>query len=350
MNYKHFKDDIFNLEDHLRDHQNIGFKLSDDRVDNPDISVMIPTYKRPELLKKAIASVLNQKTSFRYEIVVVDNDPLHDNENDSLVLSLEDSRIRYCQNEDNIGMFGNWNRCLSLAGAEWVLILSDDDELKEDYIQKMMSIALKQKECAAVSCDHDLIDENGNVIGRREGFLDRLNRNRLVMIRPIDFYFRHPIMMYGCLINKRIAVEVGGFDEKFYPCSDASFLLNASIVSKTYVYGEHLFRYRWAENESTKTDTQITYLYFNNSKSFQINRRFRYFNKRTDLFLRNAIADSSLQVLLQTNMLNEEDAKAIKKDMGLSESLNQIGNRVLRFCIRLCKLTSYLSGKRITFR
>lgn len=40
----------------------------------PKITIAIPTYKRPELLKEALDSAINQIGYTEYEIIVVDND------------------------------------------------------------------------------------------------------------------------------------------------------------------------------------------------------------------------------------------------------------------------------------
>ena len=43
------------------------------------ISIVIPTYKRPELLEYAIESAIRQEcVEFKYEIIVVDNEPVFD--------------------------------------------------------------------------------------------------------------------------------------------------------------------------------------------------------------------------------------------------------------------------------
>ena len=49
------------------------------KTEKPLISVVIPTYNRPELLKKAIQSVVDQ-TYKNYEIIIVDDSSIKNNE------------------------------------------------------------------------------------------------------------------------------------------------------------------------------------------------------------------------------------------------------------------------------
>lgn len=76
---------------------------------------MIPTYKRMSLLDKAIHSVTNQMTNYNYEIVVVDNNPDTPICEIEMLLRKYSNNLSYYKNEENIGMFGNWNRCVLLA-------------------------------------------------------------------------------------------------------------------------------------------------------------------------------------------------------------------------------------------
>jgi glycosyltransferase involved in cell wall biosynthesis len=90
----------------------------------PMVSVTIPTYRRPALLKESIASALNQKNFADYEIVIVDNDNhgIYTEEILQHLVRLNDHRIIYYLNQKNIGGFGNWNRCIELAHGEWMTI------------------------------------------------------------------------------------------------------------------------------------------------------------------------------------------------------------------------------------
>ena len=50
---------------------------------------------------------------------------------------MPESNIKYYQNEKNIGLFGNWNRCVELSTSKWVAMLHSDDEILDDYFEKL---------------------------------------------------------------------------------------------------------------------------------------------------------------------------------------------------------------------
>src|SRR5947209_2316751 len=90
----------------------------------PTVSVGIPTFNRPELLRQCILSVLAQ-TFLDFEVIVCDNSATP--QTGDVVASIKDDRIRYYRNNTNLGYVGNFNRCLSLSRGSYVTVFHDDD-------------------------------------------------------------------------------------------------------------------------------------------------------------------------------------------------------------------------------
>jgi GT2 family glycosyltransferase len=72
---------------------------------------------------------LQQETQIPFEIVVVDNSEQINMKFVEWLKEKEYTKVCYYKNSQNLGMFGNWNRCITLSQGEWVLILNDDDEI-----------------------------------------------------------------------------------------------------------------------------------------------------------------------------------------------------------------------------
>ncbi len=72
----------------------------------PTITTIIPTYKRPELLLRAIKSVQKQKWN-NIDIIVRDNHSRDGTKNLVLNMKNNDSRIKYIENPWNIGAHEN---------------------------------------------------------------------------------------------------------------------------------------------------------------------------------------------------------------------------------------------------
>jgi glycosyltransferase involved in cell wall biosynthesis len=91
----------------------------------PVISVIIPTYNRAALLRRALASVFGQKFT-RCEVIVV-NDGSSDETAASLV-QFTDQRLRAIHHQTPKGAAAARNAGLTLARAPVVAFLDDDDE------------------------------------------------------------------------------------------------------------------------------------------------------------------------------------------------------------------------------
>lgn len=94
-------------------------------MSKPSVSVIIPTYNRAPLLKRAIESVLKQSFD-DFELIVVD-DASPDNTPD-VVESINDGRIRYIRLKKNSGGPVARNTGIKKARGRFIALLDDDDE------------------------------------------------------------------------------------------------------------------------------------------------------------------------------------------------------------------------------
>ncbi len=80
---------------------------------SPKVSVLIPTYNYAHYLDETIRSVLDQ-TFTDFELLIVDNRST-DNTAEVVKKYLGDNRVSFYANEKNVGLVGNWNKCLDYA-------------------------------------------------------------------------------------------------------------------------------------------------------------------------------------------------------------------------------------------
>lgn len=96
-------------------------------VERPLVSVVIPTYKRAQLLRKAIISALAQEKSgelFDMEIIVVDDC----SPDDTPQVAAEFPQVQYLRLQKNSGASGARNAGIKRARGKYVALLDDDDE------------------------------------------------------------------------------------------------------------------------------------------------------------------------------------------------------------------------------
>ena len=117
----------------------------------PKVSVLIPTYNYAFCIDDAIQSVLNQEYQ-DFEIVIID-DCSKDNTDEVVQKYLSDPRIRYYKNEVNLGLVGNWNKCLSYARGEYIKFLCADDKFREDLLRKFVEVMEQYPNVSLVVCN-----------------------------------------------------------------------------------------------------------------------------------------------------------------------------------------------------
>jgi glycosyltransferase involved in cell wall biosynthesis len=122
------------------------------------LTVAIPFYKGHDYLRRAIESVRRQ-SSPDWRLIVCDDGP--ESGTADLIASFGDPRIRYLRNERNLGMAGNWNRCLAATDTDLVNLLHNDDELLPDYVELMLRAGRDHPDAAAFFCRAKVIDADG---------------------------------------------------------------------------------------------------------------------------------------------------------------------------------------------
>lgn len=184
-------------------------------MNNELVSVIIPSYKRSEMLPRAVKSVLAQ-TYKNIEIIVVD-----DNDPDSLWRRDTEKRmnqfknnchVKYICHEKNKNGSVARNTGIKNASGSIIAFLDDDDEYLPTKIEKQVSFLLEHPEYKAVYSGW--IRANKKIIPTHQGDLsyDILSGNNII--------YTNVIMMW-----KKCAEEFGGWDESFIRNQEAAFLL-----------------------------------------------------------------------------------------------------------------------------
>lgn len=130
-------------------------------VSAPVVTIAIPTYRRPELLRQSLASALRQ-TLHEIEVFVSDNG--NDAETAAVVESFGDPRVTYAPLLENIGPSGNSTRCLTLGSAPYLTILQADDLLLPESVERRVERIDRDPELAIVHTAHQVIDHSGRVL------------------------------------------------------------------------------------------------------------------------------------------------------------------------------------------
>jgi len=136
----------------------------------PTISVVIPTYKRPYLIKRVIQSVFNQ-TYQNFEIVIVDDSP--DNETEKVVNNLQDKRIKYIHTKTKTNPARARNRGVkeSSPDSKYIAFLDDDDQYFPLFLEKTIKRLEEKKELTFVTTYAELRTQKGEKLPKIHGKL-----------------------------------------------------------------------------------------------------------------------------------------------------------------------------------
>lgn len=123
------------------------------------IEIAIPYWGEPQLLFDAVSSVLDQ-TDPDWQLLVVD-DCYPAPAVAAWFDELPDARIRYVRNESNVGIAGNFQRCLDLAIGDRVTFMGCDDLLKPEYVALVRELAAIEPPADLIQVGVQVIDEEG---------------------------------------------------------------------------------------------------------------------------------------------------------------------------------------------
>ena len=138
----------------------------------PLISVVLPTYERPDHLRRAVQSVLAQRHA-RWELLVVDDGGQLDSER--VVEETMDPRVRWMQIEHR-GVCAARNAALAHASGELVAYLDDDNVMDVDWLYSV-GWAFETHPDATVLYGGIVIDDPVRIKGGPAGDLPRMFLN-----------------------------------------------------------------------------------------------------------------------------------------------------------------------------
>ena len=214
------------------------------------VSVCIPAYNNEDTIEDAIRSVLGQ-TYEAVEVVVVDDCSLDGTAAIVEKLQKEDGRVRFLRNEKNLGMVGNWNKCLWETRGSYVKLLCGDDILYPCSIEKEVRALQNNPDVNLVMSDTALIDMEGKQIGafKRFPIKGRMEGGKLCRISLlINNFFGAPC---NTMFRKSTAEKLCGFDEAFSYILDFDFWVRLAMTGYVYVIHETLNGFRVRDDSNT---------------------------------------------------------------------------------------------------
>lgn len=132
------------------------------------ISVIMGVFNsKPEMLKKAVQSVLSQ-TEQDIELIICDDGSDTATKDLLCNISHADSRIKVITHSENKGLAAALNTCLDNASGEYIARQDDDDYSYPDRLRQEREFLEANPGIDFCGCSCDLFDSDGNIYSKRD--------------------------------------------------------------------------------------------------------------------------------------------------------------------------------------
>lgn len=220
----------------------------------PLISICIPTRNRPKELSQAINSAVNQ-TYKNIEIIVSDDNSEEKYKINQIVSDFNNRNIKYYYHKTPLGLSQNWNFCVSNVKGEYFLMLSDDDYLNNDAIQKLYNLIKNNKSAILAQGNVVTVDKDNNHLGYFKTHL-AAKEGRQAFFKKLHF---KSVGGYPCaqLYKTKFVQDVGGYNENVGVSLDIVLELQAYLYGEVYNTKEFVAYLRLNQNGLTRNKIKV---------------------------------------------------------------------------------------------
>ncbi|AIY06226.1 glycosyl transferase family protein [Planococcus sp. PAMC 21323] len=189
---------------------------------NDKVSVIIPTFNRSELLKKAIKS-LEKQSHRNLEIIIIDDCSTDDTAN--VVAKMTDDRIIYLKHTINKGGSEARNTGLKRATGKFIGFLDSDDQWLPQKIEKQLAKFSEEPDVGVVYTGVQVVNENNQptrkIIPEYRGDI----LSKLLEFNYID-------TTSSVLVKKEVLDRIDGFDASLPSCQDWDLYIRLAQITK----------------------------------------------------------------------------------------------------------------------
>ena len=197
-----------------------------------EVSVVIPNFNGIAFLDSVLASLEGQTLS-NFEVILVDNGST---DGSCSFVTANYPWVHLIELSENFGFCGAVNAGIRAAKAPYVLLLNNDTEVKEDFVEEMLAAIRRHKN--AFSCgarmvqyhDRDRLDDVGNYYCAL-GWSFARGRGK-----DINAYETEDKIFSACagaaIYRKKIIEKIGYFDEEHF-----AYLEDTDIGYRARIYG-----------------------------------------------------------------------------------------------------------------
>lgn len=176
----------------------VNVDMSAEAVRKPKVSLVVPAYSRPHLLRDCLASIKDQILQ-DWECIVVDDHSPNGAQILQAVYELNDRRFRYIRRGENGGPAAARNTGVRAARATYFICVDEDDRL----VPEALDVLFGEIE----SCNCDVVCPQARLFGGVSGTRNALKPTLELMLQGMW------LLPNGWIMKKELWEAVGGYDE-----------------------------------------------------------------------------------------------------------------------------------------
>lgn len=208
------------------------------------VSVVITSYNYDKYIKDAIESILNQSYS-DFELVIID-DCSTDN-SVKIIKQFEDERIKFIQNEENLGLKSSIQKAISYCSGEWIAFLESDDLWLPDTLEKRLACAEKYPQVGIIFNDVLEFGDEDWLLAVKNNF-DRVRKILSKKTFPKNIFYdinvHNLILTFSSVMIKRELFENVSFETPIDALLDWWLYIHIAYNTEAYYMKDKLTKWR----------------------------------------------------------------------------------------------------------
>jgi len=207
------------------------------------LTIALPVYNRTDFVKSALDSAVNQTVPC--SILLIDNNSPHDDFK-KIVESYKGVDIKYVKTKETVPQDENFNNCFRFADTPWVTVLHDDDMLHCQFVEFCQSILEKHgKDVGGIMAPSFVGEEEWPEVYTKKTITDDIK-----FVNQAYFFF-NTVPFPGVLVDKDVALKIGGFNNLLHPIADFDFWYRYSREMPMVYINQQMAYYRISASQST---------------------------------------------------------------------------------------------------
>lgn len=208
------------------------------------VSVVITSYNYDKYIKDSIESVLNQ-SYFDFELVIID-DCSTDN-SVKIIKQFEDERIKFIQNEENLGLKSSMQKAISYCSGEWIAFLESDDLWLPDTLEKRLACAEKYPQVGIIFNDVLEFGDEDWLLAVKNNY-DRVRKILSKKTFPKNIFYdinvHNLILTFSSVMIKRELFENVSFETPIDALLDWWLYIHIAYNTEAYYMKDKLTKWR----------------------------------------------------------------------------------------------------------